>query len=56
MVSAVGAMQVPLTSLEIGISLTLSLFSSAKAKPTQPSEVSLPAMPSMIALSLEDAV
>jgi len=34
----------------------LSLFSSAKAKPTQPSELSLPEMPSMIALSLAEAV
>ena len=56
MVSGVGATHVPLTSLETWISLTLSLFSSAKAKPTQPSEVSLPAIPSMIALSLGEAV
>ena len=33
-------------------SLTVSRFSSAKAKPTQPSELGEPAMPSMIALSL----
>ena len=52
MVSAVGATQVPLASLLTSSSLTLSVFSSAKAKPTQPSDVSDPAMPSMIALSL----
>ena len=55
-VSAVGATHVPLTSLATWISPTVSLFSSAKAKPTQPSEVSEPAMPSMIALSLAEAV
>ncbi len=56
MVSAVGATQVPLTSLATWISPTVSLFSSAKAKPTQPSEVSEPPMPEMIALSFGEAV
>jgi hypothetical protein len=55
-VSAVGATHVPLASFEIWISATLSLFSSANAKPTQPSEVGAPAIPSMIALSLAEAV
>ena len=56
MVVASGPTQVPLGSLETWISWTLSLFSSANAKPTQPSEVSLPLMPSMIALSSAEAV
>ena len=48
---AVGAMQVPFGSLATWISLIESLFSSAKAKPTQPSALGDPSTPAMIALS-----
>ncbi len=56
MVSALGVTQVPLASLLTPISWTLSLFSSAKAKPTQPSEPGSVLMPSTITLSLALAV
>ena len=50
-----GSTQVP-SSPAISKARTASLFSSAKAKPTQPKELSAPAMPSMITLSLGDDV
>jgi hypothetical protein len=42
---------VPLGSFATWTSATLSLFSSAKAKPTQPSDVGESAMPWMMVLS-----
>ncbi len=48
--------QVPLASLATPEILILSSFSSAKPKPTQPSEPGLPVMPSTMTLSLADEV
>jgi len=39
-----------------GISRILSALSSAKARPTQPSEVGLPLIPSTMTLSLAELV
>ena len=55
LVSALGSTQSPSGSAEIGISLIWSPASSAKAKPTQPSEVSLDSMFWMMTLSSAEA-
>ena len=54
MVSALGSTQVPPGSSDTPSSLTWSPASSAKAKPTQPSDVSEASMLVMIVLSSAD--